>query len=181
MVFLRQQKQFLEAEMSSFAAEPVLPVLLTKPHRDDVPQDKVLCEYCSAKCCRYFALTLDTPTTREDFEFLRWFLLHEHATAFTEAGDWYVCVHTVCKHLQEDHRCGIYETRPLICREYTTKECEYEDSWVYDQYFETAEQVVEYMEVVLGPGGKKIGDGRKKKNRTKSIRSPKPSLLPVIL
>jgi hypothetical protein len=52
---------------------------------------------------------------------------------------------------------------------------------VYDQYFETAEQVVEYMEVVLGPGGKKIGDGRKKKNRTKSIRSPKPSLLPVIL
>ena len=77
MVFIRQQKQFLEAEMSSFAAEPVLPVLLTKPHRDDVPKDKVLCEYCSAKCCRYFALTLDTPTTREDFEFLRWFLLHD--------------------------------------------------------------------------------------------------------
>ena len=36
------------------------------------------------------------------------------------------------------------------------------------------------MEAVLGPGGEEIGDGRRKKNRTKSIRSPKPPLLPVL-
>jgi hypothetical protein len=36
------------------------------------------------------------------------------------------------------------------------------------------------MEAVLGPGGEEIGDGRKKKNRKKSIRSAKPSLLPVL-
>ena len=70
-------------------------------------------------------------------------------------------MHTVCKHLQKDSRCGIYNSRPLICREYTTEHCEYEDEWVYDQYFETPEQVVEYMEAVLGPGGKDIGDGKK--------------------
>ena len=90
-------------------AEPVLPKLPVKPKRQDVPQDKVLCEFCTAKCCRYFALPLETPTTREEFEYIRWFLLHDHATVFTEEGDWYVCVHTVCKHLQDDHRCGIYE------------------------------------------------------------------------
>ena len=89
-------------------------------------------------------------------------------------------MHTVCKHLQEDQRCGIYETRPPICREYTTKDCEYEDEWVYDQYFETAEQVEEYMDAVLGPGGNAIGDGRKKKNRRQSIRSRKPALLPIL-
>lgn len=161
-------------------ADVVLPTLPAKPKRDTVAKDKVLCEYCTAKCCRYFALPLETPTTREEFEYIRWFLLHDHATVFTEDGDWYVCVHTVCKHLQDDHRCGIYETRPQICREYTTKDCEYEDDWVYDQYFETAEQVEEYMDAVLGPGGEEIGDGRKKKNRKKSIRSKKPALLPVL-
>jgi Fe-S-cluster containining protein len=157
-----------------------LPVLPAKPKRDDVAADRVLCEFCTAKCCRYFALPLETPTTREEFEYIRWFLLHDQATVFTEDGDWYVCVHTVCKHLQDDHRCGIYETRPQICREYTTKECEYEDDWVYDQYFETPEQVEEYMDAVLGPGGERIGDGRRKKNRGKSIRSRKPPLLPVL-
>jgi Fe-S-cluster containining protein len=161
-------------------ADVPLPALAAKPRRDTLSKDTVLCEHCTAKCCRYFALPLETPTTREEFEYIRWFLLHEHATVFTEEGCWYVCVHTVCKHLQDDHRCGIYETRPPICREYTTDECEYEDDWVYDQYFETPEQVVEYMDAVLGPDGETIGDGRKKKNRKKSIRSKKPALLPVL-
>jgi Fe-S-cluster containining protein len=112
------------------AVDTLLPIFAPKPHRDTVAADQVLCQFCTAKCCRYFALPLDTPTTREEFEYIRWFLLHDHATVFTEDGEWYVCVHTVCKHLGEDHRCGIYETRPQICREYTTKDCEYEDDWV---------------------------------------------------
>jgi hypothetical protein len=65
-------------------------------------------------------------------------------------------------------------------REYTTDDCEYEDDWVYDQYFETAEQVEEYMEAMLGPGGEKIGDGRRRKNRHRSIRSAKPNPLQVL-
>jgi Fe-S-cluster containining protein len=161
-------------------ADVPLPVLPAKPLRGDVPQDKVLCEFCTAKCCRYFALPLETPTTREEFEYIRWFLLHDQATVFTEDGEWYVCVHTVCKHLQDDNRCGIYETRPPVCREYTTKECEYEDDWIYDRYFETPEQVVEYMDSVLGPGGEHVGDGRRRKNRRRSIRGPKPPLLQII-
>jgi hypothetical protein len=36
------------------------------------------------------------------------------------------------------------------------------------------------MDAVLGPGGMEVGDGRKKKNRSKSIRSQKPPLLPVL-
>ena len=64
---------------------------------------------------------------------------------FTEEGTWYLLVHTTCKHLQSDNRCGIYDTRPQVCRDYTTDNCEYEDDWVYDHYFETSEQVGEYM------------------------------------
>ena len=151
-----------------------------KPSREELGKGLNLCEYCTAKCCRYFTFPLEKPTTRQEFDALRWSLLHEYATAFTEDGEWYICVHTVCKHLQDDNRCGIYSSRPSICREYTTEHCEYEDEWVYDQYFETPEQVVEYMEAVLGPGGENVGDGKRKKYRRRSIRSPKPSLLKIL-
>ena len=139
-----------------------------KPARDELHPEEVLCDYCTAKCCRYFALPIEAPKSRDDFEYLRWYVLHERATIFTEEDEWYLMVHTVCKHLQPDQRCGIYETRPQICRDYTTKNCEYEDDWVYDRYFETAEQIDEYADAVLA------------KTDSKSIRSRKPPLLPVI-
>ena len=68
-------------------ADIPLPVLAQKPKRDTVSKDKVLCDYCTAKCCRYFALPLETPTTREEFEYIRWFLLHDQATVITEEGE----------------------------------------------------------------------------------------------
>ncbi|MCA9107716.1 MAG: YkgJ family cysteine cluster protein [Planctomycetales bacterium] len=118
--------------------------LTAKPRRQDLPKDANLCSYCTAKCCRYFALPIDTPETFTEFEFVRWFLLHDRATVFVEDDIWYLLVHTTCKHLREDHMCGIYETRPQICAEYSTDNCEYEDHFTYEQYFETAEQVHEY-------------------------------------
>jgi Fe-S-cluster containining protein len=140
---------------------------LEKIRRKNLPEGNVLCEYCTAKCCRYFALPIETPETFEDYEFIRWFLLHDRATVFKEDDDWYLLVHTECEHLQPDNRCGIYDTRPQICRDYSTKDCEYEDDWTYDFYLETADQVAEYTEAVI-----------RKKHR--SIRSAKPPLLPVI-
>ena len=145
-----------------------LPARLTKgrrrtdPHRAEVPQDVPLCAFCTAKCCRYFALAIDTPDCWRDFEYMRWFLLHEGAAVFTEEGAWYLLVYGGCKHLRSDQRCAIYPTRPQVCREYTTRKCEFDDAWVYDRYLETAEQVNEYAEAVLGP------------RRRRSVRSPKP-------
>ncbi len=139
-----------------------------KPRREELPEGANLCEHCTAKCCRYFALPVETPSTWEDFDTLRWFLIHDRAALFVEKGDWYLMVYTTCKFLRPDNLCGTYETRPQICRDYHTDECEYEDDWVYDQYFETSEQVEEYAEAVLPP------------RRGKGIRSPKPELLRVM-
>jgi Fe-S-cluster containining protein len=122
-----------------------------KKSREEIGPDENLCMHCSAKCCRYFALPIDKPEDWKEFDFMRWFLLHDRASVFVEEEEWYLLVHTACKHLREDNLCGIYETRPGICREYTTERCEYEDHWVYDKYFETPEQVEEYAEAVLGP------------------------------
>lgn len=138
-----------------------------KLRREELKANEVLCDHCTAKCCRYFALPIETPATRKDFDFVRWYLLHDRATVFTEDDTWYLLVHTDCRHLQKNNLCGIYETRPQICRDYSADSCEYEDDWVYDQYFETPEQVEEYVEAVLP-------------RKNGSIRSLQPPLLPIV-
>ena len=139
-----------------------------KLRREQLAPGEVLCAHCTAKCCRYFALPIELPETFAEWEYIRWYLLHSRATVFVDEGDWYLMVHTTCKHLQPNYMCGIYETRPQICRDYSTKDCEYEDDWVYDQYFETPEQIVEYAEAVLPRSGNSNG------------RSAKPPLLPIL-
>jgi len=139
-----------------------------KPDRNELEEGEVLCEFCTGKCCRYFALPIDTPEEWKDFEYIRWYMVHGKTTIFCEDDDWYLMVHNTCDHLLEDNRCEIYETRPQICRDYTTKECEYEDDWTYDRYWETPEQMQDYMDAILP------------KKRGKNIRSPQPPLLPVL-
>jgi Fe-S-cluster containining protein len=139
-----------------------------KISREDLKSGEVLCDHCTAKCCKYFALPIEEPVVKRDFDFIRWYLLHDRASVFIEDDSWYLLVHTDCKHLLPDNRCGIYETRPEICREYTTENCEYEDDWTYDKYFETPEQIHEYAEAVLSNVD------------SPEFRSPQPALLPVI-
>ena len=143
--------------------------MLKKPiAKEDVPAGKSLCDYCTAKCCKYFALPVDPPENLQDLDFMRWFLLHDKASVFVEDDSWYMLVHTVCKHLQPDNRCGIYETRPQICRDYTTDNCEYDDDSVYEKYFETAEQVAEYAEATFG------------QEQFGCVRTPEPPMLPIL-
>ena len=119
--------------------------------RKKLPKGEVLCNYCPAKCCQYFALQIDTPTTREDFDFIRWYMVHGEVSVFVEDEIWYLMVHSRCDHLGEDNRCGIYETRPQICRDYSTDNCEYDDDAMYEKLFETADQLWEYAEAFLPP------------------------------
>lgn len=122
-----------------------------KKKREDLKPGEVLCSYCTAKCCRYFAFPIDQPKVRRDYDYLRWFLLHGRVAIFVEDGTWFLMIYADCRQLQEDHRCGIYESRPQICRDYTTDSCEYEDDALYEMYFETPEQIWDYAQAVLPP------------------------------
>ncbi|MGB1925863.1 MAG: YkgJ family cysteine cluster protein [Rubripirellula sp.] len=153
-----------------------LMVKAAKRRRSDFPVDANLCEFCSAKCCHYFALAIDEPVSRQDFDYIRWYLLHDGATVFVEDEEWYLLVYTTCKHLQADHRCGIYETRPQICRDYTTAECEFEDDWCYEKYFESPEQIDEYADALFGPQFPDL-DG----HPSQSLRSRRPTGLPIAM
>ncbi|MGL4512930.1 MAG: YkgJ family cysteine cluster protein [Lacipirellulaceae bacterium] len=138
-----------------------------KIKREDLPPGGNLCEYCTAKCCHYIAVPYETPTAFDDMEMIRWIVLHHNATFFKDDEDWYLLVYTVCEKLQDDYRCGIYETRPQICRDYTFDNCEYDESWCYDFYLETHDQVWEYTEAMFPKKGE-------------SIRSRKPNPLAVL-
>jgi Fe-S-cluster containining protein len=119
--------------------------------RQDLKPGECLCTYCTAKCCRYFALPIDAPETWEDFDHLRWFMFHGRVAVFVEDETWFLMVFADCQHLLPDNRCGIYQDRPGVCQAYSTDNCEYDDDACYDQYFETAEQIWEYAEAVLPP------------------------------
>ena len=135
-----------------------------KFRRKDLKPGEVLCEHCTAKCCRYFALPIDTPETREDYDFIRWYLMHGRASVFVEDDTWYLTIHADCQHLQDDNRCGIYDERPQICRDYSTVDCEFDDDECYEKLFETAEQIWEYAEAVLPP--------RKRRRASQPVQLP---------
>ncbi len=106
----------------------------------------ILCAHCTAMCCRYIALPIDEPETEKDFDDIRWYLLHDGISVFVEDGDWYLGVQTVCRHLQADHRCGVYETRPQICRDYTTDNCDYHSGdYNWQHHFAVPQHLDEYL------------------------------------
>ncbi|HEX3872464.1 MAG TPA: YkgJ family cysteine cluster protein [Pirellulales bacterium] len=141
---------------------------LVQFRREDLKPGEVLCDHCTAKCCKYYALPIETPDCRQDLDYMRWYLLHGKTCVFTEDDTWYLLVMGTCEHLQSDNRCGIYHTRPQICRDYSTNDCEFEDKYVYDRYFEAAEQVVEFCDA-LHPS-----------DDPDEFRSPRPPLLPIL-
>ena len=130
-------------------------ILPKKMKRKDLKAGEVLCTYCTARCCRYFALPIETPVDRDDFNSIRWYMLHGRVSLFVDEDVWYLMVHADCQQLQDDNMCGIYEDRPTICRSYTTDECEFDNDACYDQFFETPEQLWEYAEAILPPKKKK--------------------------
>jgi len=96
----------------------------------------ILCEHCTAACCRYIALPIDTPKTPADYDDVRWFLMHRGVSLFVEDGDWYIAFETPCRHLQADQGCSSYATRPRICRRYSTEDCDYHSGdYGWEQHF----------------------------------------------
>jgi uncharacterized protein len=145
-----------------------------------------LCEQCVALCCRYFAFEIDKPTTKRDFEDLRWYIYHQDTILFVESGRWYVQINRPCKALLPDNRCGAYENRPSICREYTTKNCDWHgDDYDYEHLFTEPEQLERYGKEYLAEKRKrrrraaaKASSRAKSGAKTKKSAKPKPAAKP---
>lgn len=131
------------------------------------------CLKCDGKCCRYFALPIETPEDWDDFDDIRWYLCHEDISVFVEDGDWYINVKNKCRHLSEkDYRCQNYELRPHICRQYDTENCDLTgDDYGYELHFHDDKQMEEYMKIKFGPRVfEKLEPKKKKKTKKKSAK-----------
>ncbi len=112
---------------------------------------KILCDRCPGLCCRYFALPIETPEDKQDYDDIRWYLCHEGITVFVEDGDWYINIKNKCGYLTDDYKCTIYNRRPKICRIYTTKVCDYvEGQYDYELHFTSDKQMEEYIKIKFG-------------------------------
>lgn len=129
-----------------------------------------LCEQCVGLCCRYFALEVDEPTSKSDFEDLRWYLLHEDTVVFVEDGEWYVQINSKCRALGPDNLCAVYENRPTICRGYNTKECDWHAAeYDYEHLFTEPEQLQVFAKEYLAKQRQRKTRVRPKKG---SARAP---------
>ena len=110
---------------------------------------KSQCDKCTGLCCKYFALPLDTPEEKDDYEDIRWYLCHEDITVFVEKGDWYLNVTNRCRHLSgKGHQCLIYDHRPKICRKYKHADCDFiQGEYEYELHFTTDREMDEYIKV----------------------------------
>jgi Fe-S-cluster containining protein len=128
-----------------------------------------LCEKCTGLCCRYFALPIETPESREDFDDVRWYLCHKDISVFVEEGDWYINIKNRCKYLSgNDYRCRIYAERPRICRQYKTSDCDQVDgSYNFEHHFTSDKQLSEYVEEKFAKPSRKKTARRKRKRKTK--------------
>lgn len=85
------------------------------------------CGFChGSKCCTYITQHMETPRSKKDFEFLLWQISHRGVQAYKDEDGWYLLINTPCTHLEPDGRCGIYASRPQICRDYSNDFCEYD-------------------------------------------------------
>ena len=100
------------------------------------------CAQCNARCCRYMAIKVATPKTEDDFDDLRWYLLHRDVRVLVDPeGLWYVAFDNPCERIGKDGRCMKYEERPQICRDYPKGDdpCE-SDGTLFVHDFSTIEQ-----------------------------------------
>ena len=105
------------------------------------------CKDCGGKCCKYFALQIDTPRGKRDFENLRWYLAHKDVCIYVEKRKWFLEIKNPCRYLTEDHKCSIYSDRPLICREHSAYDCEKEfNDFSFDLVFHDIKELDKYLQ-----------------------------------
>ena len=93
------------------------------------------CGRCTAStCCTYLTQELKTPRSLEDFDLLLWQISHRDTQVYKDEDGWFLLVNNRCRHLFSDGRCGIYATRPQVCRDHSTVDCEVDGPAVPDDF-----------------------------------------------
>jgi len=109
-------------------------------------KNKNPCEGCT-KCCEYICIEIDKPENKEDYDEIKWYLLHRDVWVFIDNDNsWNIQFNTKCMKLQ-DGKCGYYEQRPHICRAHSADECEkYGEGDSFKVLFKSLEEFEKWVE-----------------------------------
>lgn len=113
------------------------------------------CRKCAGECCRYFALPIGQPETYEDFEEVRWHLMHRGVSVYIDLdGQWNLVLRNLCRMLRktpDGWRCKDYENRPTVCRRFSPESCDFtRGGHECEEKFTTAAQLDAYARRMLG-------------------------------
>lgn len=105
------------------------------------------CKKClPAKCCTYFALEVDEPESRKDYDAMLWQIAHQGVSFYIYRKRWHIMMETVCNFLTADNKCGIYDTRPSICKEHSIETCEYTgEDYGFTEHFKSYEELLHWI------------------------------------
>jgi Fe-S-cluster containining protein len=124
-----------------------------------------------ARCCTYVAVEIDGPTTPREYDYIVWYLSHPDVSVFVDwNGDWFVKFETRCRNLTAQGLCAIYETRPVLCRDFDWRDCEMHvpegptDKWL----FEDAESFLAWLEKQRPKAFQRFRAWRREKARKKA-------------
>ncbi len=92
----------------------------------------------------YITLQVQTPKKLVDFEEMLWHIAHQHVEYFVQKRHWFIMVHNPCRFNDAEGRCQIYHTRPTICRDHSTENCEFETGCDFDLHITSYEEMLEY-------------------------------------
>jgi len=103
------------------------------------------CSKCDAVCCKYVTVKLEDPVNPEDWDEMKWLLIHENIIVYKDNEDeWMVEFITKCKHL-EGNRCNNYEKRPDVCKDHDPSDCDASSGEFCKILFKKPEDVDEYL------------------------------------
>ncbi len=92
------------------------------PHEKQMDQTEI-CLKCHG-CCMYITVPLDYPRSNEQKDLYTWYLLHRNVEIYIDHDKtWAIIFKTPCNKLLANGMCGIYETRPQLCRDYSPDSC----------------------------------------------------------
>jgi uncharacterized protein len=112
-----------------------------------------ICKTCG-DCCNHIAIEIDKPETKDDYEDIYWYVLHNNVNIFVTENDedetenecWFIEFITNCSALNEKKLCNIYSKRPKICSNYDPNCCvksEGESEEIYR--FNNAQDFLKYL------------------------------------
>jgi Fe-S-cluster containining protein len=106
------------------AKKPLVKKLLPLLEVEPAARNPVGCLTCGL-CCTYIAVAIDGPISAKAATEILWHLYHDGVSIYRDGDDeWMVQFESRCRHLLDDNKCGIYEQRPHICRDYSEVSCE---------------------------------------------------------